>query len=648
MSRYLTFALFILVACVAMLPLVSVSSGGLFPWLSPNLIAALNLLGWSLLIAFVFSRKELHRGVAQIADNLGIDTRFKSLENLLNTLLREVNRKNSSLSINLIERRITSKEELSRTFERIVALTFKLLEAESAELALFDKESGLYHSSFVLGKPFRVSSQAMLSGAVEGEEIEMSPDVLIQPIAFAGSVLGTLRVALKRGTLPSVGDQEIMRLLALQSSIAMINAQYTSELVRMKQTSEESVKAKTGFLANLSHEIRGPLGIIMNAVELVLDGLCGPINADQLETLRMVHSNGEHLLELINDVLDYAKVESGKIVPEKTDILVDDLLRDITEVVRVQAEAKSHKLSFKSSNEALGISCDRRHARQMMINLLTNAIKYTPDGGMIEVWAERAPGNKIKINVRDSGVGIEESDRRKVFAAFERVEHGYSIRQLGTGLGMPLTKRLAEVNGGTVDFSSMPNKGSHFWIVFPAIEVKTHIIHEDATKKAPALGKGESILLIEKEDNERSMISRYLTHIGFNVSLASSKLESIEITHERKIDLAIIDNGILDDSTEENLIQLIREKTSAASLPIILLSSRGFIFDIEKYLRAGIDRCLVKPVPLKELGDICRALIDGKYTGPVLDEQAKEAVPADGKKKKDAAQKPTRLDDIYH
>src|SRR5690606_32222677 len=128
---------------------------------------------------------------------------------------------------------------------------------------------------------------------------------------------------------------------------------------------------------------------MLNAVELVLDGLCGDVNKDQAETLGMVHKNGEHLLELINDVLDYAKVESGRLQVNKVDIFVNELLEDVCNVVRSQADAKFHKLIFKSSPGALAFSCDRRHARQMLINLLSNAIKYTPDGGLIEVWAER-------------------------------------------------------------------------------------------------------------------------------------------------------------------------------------------------------------------------------------------------------------------
>ncbi len=575
-------------------------------------VAGVNLLGWALVSTLFMLRNELRRSLARLAVDFGLGYRFRSFESLAHAIVNEFERRNGALLTNLLERRISSKEELSRTLERIVGHAFRLLNAESAELALFDKELGLYHSSFVLGKPFRKSSQAMLSGALEGGDSadEASPDVLMHPLAFGGSILGSLRVGLKRGSIPTVGDREIIRLLALQGSLAIINAQYTEELMRMRRSSEETIKAKTGFLANLSHEIRGPLGIMLNAVELVLDGLCGPVNADQLETLSMVKSNGSHLLELINDVLDYAKVESGKMLPNKEEILVVEMLRDLAAVVRGQADAKSHTITVRGSDEALTISADRRHMRQMLINMLTNAIKYTPEKGTIELWAERIPGKKVKISVKDNGVGIDPSDRKKVFSPFERIDNSYSVNQLGTGLGMSLTKRLAEVNSGSIDFASQPDKGSHFWLTFPSVEYSPTASRGTKEEAPVARGNGELILLVERDPGERDMLVRYLAHLGYRVIAHSNRVDVLDTLRQGDIQLAIIDNNVLDNN-EEVFIREIRERAESSRLPIVLLSSRAFVFDIEKYLKIGVDRCLSKPVTLKELGAICRTLLDG-------------------------------------
>jgi signal transduction histidine kinase/CheY-like chemotaxis protein len=596
----------------AVLPLGALVAGALPAEPISYVVVALGFIGWGAALALYLARRDLRTTVTALATRFGIESRFKSFETVAHSLLKEMERKNSAFLTNIVERRIASKEELSRVLERIVAQAYRLLQAESAELALFDKESGLYHSSFVLGKPFRSSAQAMLAGAIDQAAVErdLSSDVLVQPVAFGGSVLGSLRVALQKGAVPSTGDREVMHLLAIQGGLAIINAQYHEELFRMKRAGEESVKVKTGFLANLSHELRGPLGLMINAVELVLDGLCGPVSADQLDTLKMVRSNGEHLLELINDVLDYAKVESGKIVADATEILVPELLKDIAGVVRAQAEAKRHTVSYRAGGEALTVRSDRRHMRQILINLLTNAIKYTPEGGTIELWAERCPGGKIKINVTDTGVGIEEADRPKVFAPFERVDNAYSVNQVGTGLGLSLTKRLVEVNAGTIDFSSTPGKGSHFWIILPAAEFTPEAREQEATPRAVE-GHGERILLVETNREERAVIERYLAHLGFRVSASATKLGALQVLREQQVDLVVVDNASI-DHTGDLFPQEIRESAQVARVPILLLTSRAFIFDIEKYLKAGVDRCLSKPVGLGQLAQTCRALLDGK------------------------------------
>lgn len=575
------------------------------------------MLAWMLAALFVYRRYEFQKQLIESATRLGIEVRFSSLEKSLSAILSEIERKNSSFSTNVFEKKFSSKEELSQALERIVEKAYQLLSAKSAELALYDEAAGMFHSALVMGRPVSSDSQAMLSDASSSKDHIENPQVMIQPIAFAGKVLGTLRVGLEKGRLPSTGDREVMNLLALQGGLAIINAEYTQQLLKMHMKSDESVKAKTGFLANLSHEIRGPLGIMLNAVELVLDGLCGPLTSDQLDTLRMVHGNGEHLLELVNDVLDYAKVESGRVKPNKVDILVQDLLNDLTGVVRTQAEAKKHKLDCKQATEAFAISCDRRHIRQILINMLTNAIKYTPNGGSVDIWAERVPGNKVKICVKDSGVGISAEDRPKVFEAFERIENAYSINQIGTGLGMPLTRKLAEVNGGTVDFESQNGKGSTFWVILPAVEISTINLEEKNEKIPEVKGRGELVLLMEKNEGERAMLNRFLNHVGFRVIGTSNKIEALEVLRREPLSLVIVDNDIADDANED-IVGMIRTNAKPL-LPLILISSRAFAFDIERYLKSGVDRCLIKPIVMKELAYICRQLIDGTYRGEIVD-----------------------------
>ncbi len=325
----------------------------------------------------------------------------------------------------------------------------------------------------------------------------------------------------------------------------------------------------------------------------------------------MLEVNGEHLLNLINDVLDYAKIESGKVVPHPEDVVVSDLLKDMQGIITSQAKEKSHTLKFTKITDVLTVRVDHRHVRQMMINLLTNAVKYTPDGGTIEVWAEKAPGNFIKLNVRDSGVGIDASARDKVFSAFERIENAYSINQVGAGLGMAVTKKLAEANGGSVDFSSVVGHGTHFWLLLPASQI--NITEEDSSynEEVEVKGNGDIILLLESNPSERKVISRYLRHLGFSISTVENQNEAIDVLKELQVKLVMLDNTLI-DKHHEDVVMALRKASKVQDLPIVLVSTRAFNFDTEKYLKIGIDLCLSKPIPLKKLALICRKVIDGE------------------------------------
>jgi signal transduction histidine kinase/CheY-like chemotaxis protein len=457
----------------------------------------------------------------------------------------------------------------------------------------------------------------MLSESIRDAQGESSLEVIIQPVVFAGEMIGTLRIALERGKIPSNLDREIAYLLASQAAVAIANANYSKQLVRLKSSSDQMNAARTGFLANLSHEIRGPLGIIINASELMLEGITGNVTPEQQKTLGIVQSNGKHLLELINDVLDYSKVESGKLYPKPVEIVLDPFLKEITTIIRSQAVEKGHKLNYKKSEDGLAIRCDKRHLRQMLINLLTNAVKYTPDGGIIDVWAERVTFGKIRISVKDTGIGIAEKDRSKVFAPFERIDDEYANSQIGTGLGMPLTKRLAEVNDGRIDFESKPGVGSVFFIDFDGVEPPA-FVDDKSDQKIKIDGKGDSILIVQKDEGERELISKYLARQGFGIANAANKNEALEILGSRQVKLVILDNSVV-DGLKENMIEALRKTLKDNITPIVLLSSRAFVSDIRNFIKEGVDRCLIKPVPLAEMAKICRDLIDGRSVATQFD-----------------------------
>ncbi|NDC37866.1 MAG: response regulator [Proteobacteria bacterium] len=226
-------------------------------------------------------------------------------------------------------------------------------------------------------------------------------------------------------------------------------------------------------------------------------------------------------------------------------------------------------------------------------------LSHTPPGGRIEVWAERSPGNRIKIQVKDSGIGIETAQRHRVFAPFERVENSYTVKQTGTGLGMPLTRRLAELNGGLCDFESSPGQGSTFWLLLPAAEYTAHPELAISPTAPVPTGSGEQLLLIGRGDADRPLLAKYLEHAGYRVTQADEPSEVLQQLRQTQYQLVLLGDEFTDLPNIE-LLRDIRTMPEGGALAIVLLSSRAFSFDVERYLRAGVDRCLSKPLELKE------------------------------------------------
>lgn len=601
-----------LAAALGLVPLLYVLLFGGGPLL--YLFGITNLLAWGLVVYFHVTQLSILELLRTESEHFPIEESNREFHWYLRSFVKQTVRYyRASYGLRLSPRRVT-KNNLSSSLERISELAYREIGAQSVLLFLFDEGSESWSQGMLVGASRSSLTQSVISNriGIVGDEIydkRTDSTLLTIGIKFAGHTFGALRVEFPPGVKPTRSDRNVLRLLADQGGIMLVDAKFTEELLRLRRVGDESVRAKTGFLANLSHELRGPLGIILNGVELMVDGLCGEINESQRETLQMVKESGEHLLDLVNDVLDYAKVEAGKVVTKPIEIGVAELVDDLTNVVRSQALARNHKLVVEPIEADMGLICDKRHVRQMLINFLTNAIKYTPDNGTITVTAERLAQNRVKIAVKDTGIGISDIDRSKVFGAFERIENNYTQTQAGTGLGMPLTARLAEVNSGTVDFESEEGKGSTFWVVLPGCTCKPISASAASEGDGDAHGFGESVLLVEHESESRQMLEKYLTHQGFEIVIADTGQAVMRALKERNIEIAVIENDLPDTSGEE-VVTAIRSNPNSVSVPIILLSSRAFVFDIERYLKLGVDRCLSKPVTLNELAVTVRRLID--------------------------------------
>ena len=230
---------------------------------------------------------------------------------------------------------------------------------------------------------------------------------------------------------------------------------------------QNAAEAKNRFLANMSHELRTPLNGIIGFAELLADGRPGPVNPKQKEYLEDVLNSGRHLLHLINDILDLAKVEAGRMRLHPESFSLRAAMDEVCAVTKMIAQNKRIPVQMSVAAELGDVRLDSQRFKQVLYNLLSNALKFTDDGGSVEILATSCGGGRFQISVKDSGIGIAAEDLKKLFREFGQLESGTSRRFEGTGLGLALTRRLAELHGGEISAQSEPGKGSVFTVTLP-------------------------------------------------------------------------------------------------------------------------------------------------------------------------------------
>ncbi|MCU0580416.1 MAG: HAMP domain-containing histidine kinase [Desulfobacterota bacterium] len=227
-----------------------------------------------------------------------------------------------------------------------------------------------------------------------------------------------------------------------------------AELQRSKEEAERANRAKSEFLANMSHELRTPLNHIIGFTELVVDGNFGELNAEQQEYLHDVLHSSRHLLSLINDVLDLAKVEAGKMELDCSEVPLEQLLKNSLAMVKEKALKQRLRLDTWFENIPEALWADERKLKQILYNLLSNAVKFTGEGGLVSLEARGLNGQGIEIAVRDSGIGLSQLERERIFLPFEQGDNSPGRKIQGTGLGLSLTKKLVEMHGGHIGVES--------------------------------------------------------------------------------------------------------------------------------------------------------------------------------------------------
>jgi PAS domain S-box-containing protein len=462
------------------------------------------------------------------------------------------------------------------------------------------------------------------------------------PLIIKGKVVGVMEVF---NRAPVDRDQEwfdFLESLAGQAAIAIDSARLWEQVQRHARDLELRVaertaalnhtnaelehanRAKDEFLANMSHELRTPLNSILGLSETLLEQRRDPLTKYQQNSMELISSSGHHLLELINDVLDLSKIEAGKFDHYPQLVNVDMLCRSSLAFVKSQAAKKSITVTYNNEDSGANIFADPRRSKQILVNLLTNAVKFTPEGGQVtlEVHVD-VEQDLVEFALTDSGIGIAPQDLKRLFQPFVQVDSKLNRQFEGTGLGLALVHKLTDMHGGSVHVESQVGVGSRFVVRLPwgHKQIEGQTVTEPAPEPSgspsekPSLAVGiasDRRLVLLAEDNLANIltISRYLESHGYGILKAHDGLEAIEKAqaHEPDVILMDIQMPVMDGM---EAIRKLRANPRFGATPIIATTALAMPGDREQCLEAGADVYIPKPVRLKLLHQTIEKLLAG-------------------------------------
>lgn len=376
----------------------------------------------------------------------------------------------------------------------------------------------------------------------------------------------------------------------LQQSFNEMAEKIEDMVTELKQLDE----MKTEFISTVSHELRTPLTSIGGYVKVILSGEAGAVNETQKEFLEIVDRNVSRLAQLIDDLLDTEKMESGGVQLNKTRVDLVSVVEECLETVSMLARQKGLELKWKAPSTPVEVYGDRLRLLQILMNLLHNAIKYTSSGS-IAVELESTDFSRI-IRVRDTGVGLSEEEQRRIFEKFYRTRSGLSSSESGTGLGLTIVRGLVEAHGGQIVVESTPGIGTVFSVSLPNSDA-----NQEAIASLPK--RNLRVLLVEPNHDLRLLIKRSLERRGWQVDEARLGNEVLTRLSQDHFDLVILDSGMADVSYGD-LFRLIRETRGLEKLPVgVMLAEDPDEERVEELRRKGFSAVLTKARGLTALAE---------------------------------------------
>jgi signal transduction histidine kinase/ActR/RegA family two-component response regulator len=455
------------------------------------------------------------------------------------------------------------------------------------------------------------------------------------PIKSGGNTLGVLDVQSPNRNAFTANDVTTLETLADQIALAVANARLyealqaeraslaqrvaerTAELSAANAELARTARSKDEFLASMSHELRTPLNAILSKADIMEEGIYGPLSEEQVHSLRIIKESGYHLLALINDILDVAKIEAGKLTLDLSPVSVVSICDASLRLVKQMAHTKRVEIVTEYDEQVKVIEADGRRLKQIIVNLLSNAVKFTPEGGKIGLTIK---GNSQKgvahFTVWDTGIGISPEQMRRLFGEaanpqpFVQLDSSLARQFEGTGLGLSLAYSLAEMHKGSISVESELGKGSRFTVLLPwqlSEAKREEPVSEQEVGKITAVSaalpspyKNITILLAEDNETNIEMIQEFLIFEGFHVILARNGYEAIARTEEICPDIILMDIQMPQmDGLEA--IEYIRNKPKFSNMPIIALTALAMPGDRERCLAAGANEYISKPINIKTL-----------------------------------------------
>jgi PAS domain S-box-containing protein len=415
------------------------------------------------------------------------------------------------------------------------------------------------------------------------------PEETIQT-AKGARILHTKKIPI----LDSAGEPAF--LLGISEDIT--DAKLAQEALRQAQEeADRANRAKSQFLANMSHELRTPLNAILGFSELLSDDKAGQFNeVTRRRFLGSIHSSGKHLLQLINDILDLSKVEAGQMDLQLQPVELGTVIDDVRSTAEPLARSKSVQLNMEAFPEVTLIA-DTAKVRQMLLNLVSNAIKFTPGGGRVDIYVRRVE-MWVEISVRDTGIGIAEQDLGRLFKEFQQLEPSSGQRQEGTGLGLALTRRFAELHGGQVSVESAVGSGSIFTLRLPLQATAAAAPAPVAVPPVVAVDPSRPLVLVV-EDNPQAaeILERHLDAGGFRIELARTGPEALTMARDLK-PMAITLDILLPEVDGWEVLNRLKADPATRDIPVVVVS----VIDNPALGRAlGALDYFVKPVDGKAL-----------------------------------------------